>query len=61
MCTQAQAISSKRWTWFTKNSVRKRLRQEGDNGHHQAEQNQRENDGAADFILFRFCVVSVVV
>ena len=23
--------------------------------------NQRKNDGSADFILFRFCVVSVVV
>jgi len=61
MSMQAQVTSSKRWTWFTKPDVRLGLRQEGDNGHNQAEQNQRENDGSADFILFWFCVVSVVV
>ena len=37
------------------------LRQEGDNSHYQTEQNQSEDDGAADFILFRVCVMSVVV
>jgi hypothetical protein len=41
--------------------VRLGLRQEGDNGHNQAEHYQRENDGSANFILFWFCVVSVVV
>lgn len=61
MCTQAQVTSSKRWTWFAENFVRWGLRQEGDNGHYQSEQNQSENDRSADFILFRFCVVSVVV
>ena len=61
MCTQGQVTSSKRWTWFTKASVRGELRQEGDNSHYQTEQNQSEDDGAADFILFRVCVMSVVV
>lgn len=61
MCMQEQVTSSKRWTWFTKPNVRLGLCQEGDNGHNQAEQNQSKNDGAADFILFRFCVMSVVV
>ena len=54
MCTQGQVTSSKRWTWFTKASVRGELRQEGDNRHYQSEHNQSENDRSANFILFRF-------
>ena len=61
MSMQAQVTSSRRWTWFAEDAVRWELGQEGDNGNHQPEQNQSENDGSADFILFRFCVVSVVV
>ena len=61
MCMQVPDTSSKRWTWFVKDCVRIGLRQEGDDGNHQSKQNQRKNDGSADFILFRFCVVSVVV
>ena len=59
MYMQAQLTSFKRWTWFTEVPVWRELSQEGDNGHHQSEQNQSENDGPADFILFRFCVVVV--
>ena len=61
MCMQAPATSSKRWTWFAEDCVRVGLRQEGDDGNHQSKQNQRKNDGSADFILFWLCVVSVVV
>ena len=61
MCMQEPDTSSKRWTWFAKDCMRLRLRQEGDDGNHQSKQNQRKNDGSADFILFRFCMVSVVV
>jgi len=54
MCTLVQVTSSRRWTWFTEDSVRWGLRQKGDNSHYKTKQNQSEDDGAADFILFRF-------
>jgi len=37
------------------------LRQKGDGRHHEAKYDQCENDGSADFILFWFSVVFVIV